>query len=170
MGKFIITMWARLLALTSASYVLWATLWAFCYRKFLWDFVGGDLGSKGLIPSPKVELFIKEIVDFPVVQIINLLLSLFTLSIEYPLHSSLLRLKLFRSLPVRVALHFVDFGFAMLLYQTIDGGVFYLVTSLVYFVAWRKGETIGLDGEGRLAETIKHEDKNRPGAARVQRI
>ncbi|GAA5961661.1 hypothetical protein JCM3765_000466 [Sporobolomyces pararoseus] len=135
MGKLIIVMWARLLGLTSASYVLWATLWAFYYRKFFWDFIDGELGPQGLIPSDKVNLFIKMIVTLPIIRIINLVLSLFTILLEYPL-PLFNRFKFSRSIPLRIFSHFLDFTFAMLLYQTIDGAVFHLITGFVYFVAW----------------------------------
>lgn len=43
MGRLVMHEWGRLLALTSGTYTAWATLWAFAYRKFFWDFVGGEL-------------------------------------------------------------------------------------------------------------------------------
>ncbi|GAA5997885.1 hypothetical protein JCM5350_008116 [Sporobolomyces pararoseus] len=174
MGKLVIVIWARLLGLTSAACssllycplreisqtdqsrsphstntqdVLWATLWAFYYPKFFWDFIDGELGPRGLNPSERLNFFIKIIVTYPIVQTINLVLSLFTLLLEYPF-PLLNRFKLSRSIPLRIVLHFLDFSFAMLLYQTIDGGVFHLVTGFVYFVAWLKGETLDIAGEG----------------------
>ncbi|GAA5903327.1 hypothetical protein JCM6882_008136 [Rhodosporidiobolus microsporus] len=141
MGVLVWSDWSRLLALTSGTYVAWAALWGIFYRKFFWDFVGGKLGPEGLVPSPNVAFFVKVIVDAPVLQILNLLNGLFTLALEWPL-MPLMGTALHRSHAVRLVFYLWSAFLAILVYQTVDGGVFYLITLLAYARSLSKGEVI----------------------------
>ncbi|GAA6023812.1 hypothetical protein JCM11491_000555 [Sporobolomyces phaffii] len=144
MGKFVVSTWARLLGLTSASYVLWASLWALYHRKLFWDFIGGHLGPHGVIPSPKAGFLVKVIVDYPVVQLVNLILAVFLVALEYPVpFGSVGGTGLARSIRLRVAVYLVASALAGLVYQSVDGGVFYLITGVVYVVSARNGDEIG---------------------------
>ncbi|TNY22455.1 hypothetical protein DMC30DRAFT_145228 [Rhodotorula diobovata] len=154
MGVLIWHDWARLLALTSACYVGWATLWAFFYRKFFWDFVGASLGPEGLVPPPSAHFFVVVIVDFPVLQIINLVNALVTLALEWPF-PPLKRLKLHRSLLLRVFLYTWCTFVASLVYQTAFPALFYLVTLFAYATALAKGEIMGRDAQSSAAATGK---------------
>ncbi|GAA5881244.1 hypothetical protein JCM16303_004861 [Sporobolomyces ruberrimus] len=141
MRQSVLTTWARLLALTSATYALWASAWAIAYRKFFWDFIDGDLRSHGIVPSPKFEVLIRVIVEYPIVQIVNIILALLILALEFPV-PFLRHTKLYRSISFKIGFNFLGFCCAMFLYQTVNGGIFFLITSLVYFVAFLKGEAI----------------------------
>ncbi|KPV71639.1 uncharacterized protein RHOBADRAFT_56477 [Rhodotorula graminis WP1] len=166
MGVLIWHDWARLLALTSAFSVGWAAIWAFFYRKFFWDFVGATLGPGGLVPPPSAAIFVKIIVDFPVLQVINLVNALVTLGLEWPL-PPVARLKIHGSMSFRVALYIWCTGAACELalpqtrasrpatisdtwtcspaafvYQTAFPALFYLVAAMAYGRALAKGETI----------------------------
>ncbi|GAA5944610.1 hypothetical protein JCM3775_005850 [Rhodotorula graminis] len=141
MGVLIWHDWARLLALTSAFSVGWAAIWAFFYRKFFWDFVGASLGPGGLVPPPSAAIFVKIIVDFPVLQVINLVNALVTLGLEWPL-PPVARLKIHGSMSFRVALYIWCTGAASFVYQTAFPALFYLVAAMAYGRALAKGETI----------------------------
>ncbi|GAA5851590.1 hypothetical protein JCM3766R1_000051, partial [Sporobolomyces carnicolor] len=114
-------------------------MWAISYRKCFWDFagVGATLGPHGLIPDERLRWIIDStIVRTPIIQVVNLVLSAAVIVVEYPclpLRSS--RSKLYRSFTARIGLHLVSTAFALLLYQTIVGGFFHLVTSIIYLVA-----------------------------------
>ncbi|BGP18315.1 hypothetical protein JCM10213_008488 [Rhodosporidiobolus nylandii] len=146
MGVFIWSDWARLLALTSGTYVAWAALWGCFYRKFFWDFVGGQLGPEALIPPPSATLFEKVIVAAPVLQILSILNGLFTLALEWPVQP-LAGTFLHKSHLFRLVFYLWTALLAMLIYQTIDGGVFYLITVLAYARSWMKDERIGMPWE-----------------------
>ena len=90
MGKLIWHDLARLVALTSATYLVWANGWGIFYRKFMLDAIGGRLGPAGIMcvrlcsvygiwqgqrshsPPPSSALFMAIIVKAPVVQIVNI--------------------------------------------------------------------------------------------------
>ncbi|GAA5842051.1 hypothetical protein JCM11251_001998 [Rhodosporidiobolus azoricus] len=147
MGILIWCDWARLLALTAGAYVAWGALWGIFYRKFFWDFVGGTLGPDGLLPAPRAALFIKVIVDVPVVQIVNLLNGLFTLALEWPV-KPLVGTAFHRSHGFRLMFYLWSSVLAILVYQTVDGAVFYLITLLAYARSLGKKEVIGAPWAG----------------------
>ncbi|GAA5910518.1 hypothetical protein JCM5296_003685 [Sporobolomyces johnsonii] len=153
MGAFIWHHWARLLALTSACFTIWAAAWGTFFRKYFWSFVGGDLGPEGLIPPPQAAFFITTIVDFPLFQILVVINGLFTLALEFPL-PQLSGTKPHGSLALRVGFYLFAALPSMFVYQTVDGGVFYLVTSLVYLRALRAGETLCKVEKGQKATAV----------------
>ncbi|GAA5999188.1 uncharacterized protein JCM10292_001652 [Rhodotorula paludigena] len=141
MGKLVWHDWARLLALAAGAYVAWAAVWACAYRKFFWDFVGGTLSPKGLIPPPAADFFVKVIVDAPILPVINLLNGLFTLAFEWPL-PFFVGSKTHNSLVFRVVLHSWCFLAAVPVYQTAFPSLFYLITTLAYLRSLSLGESL----------------------------
>ncbi|GAA5935039.1 hypothetical protein JCM1841_000102 [Sporobolomyces salmonicolor] len=189
MGVFIWHDWARLLALTSACFTIWAAAWGIFFRKYFWSFVGGELGAEGLIPPPQAAFFVKTIVTLPLFQSLILVSptrspksphaeeagaersadlrnsltlpppgleaqtnGLLTLALEYPL-PQLRGTTLHGSLALRVGFYLFAALPSMFVYQTVDGGVFYLVTSLAYLRALRAGESLGSEVEERQKAT-----------------
>ncbi|GAA5956210.1 hypothetical protein JCM21900_006838 [Sporobolomyces salmonicolor] len=152
MGTFIWHDWARLLALTSACFTIWAAAWGIFFRKYFWSFVGGELGPEGLIPPPQAAFFVKTVVTLPLFQILILINGLLTLALEYPL-PQLRGTKLHRSLALRVGFYLFAALPSMFVYQTVDGGVFYLVTSVACLRALRAGESLWSKVEDRPTAT-----------------
>jgi len=149
MGNLIYKDWARLLALTAGLYCFWAAIWGILFRKFFWDMVGGVLGPHGLIPPASSSIFIKITVDFPLLQIINLINGLMTMALEWPL-PFLAGSVLHRSFVFRIAFYFYCSFFAIMVYQTVDSAIFYLITAWAYLRAMQLGERIeGGDQRGK---------------------
>ncbi|GAA5822599.1 hypothetical protein JCM10212_000328 [Sporobolomyces blumeae] len=137
MGRFVWKTWARLLALTSACYVFWSSLWGVAYRKFSGDFLfDAKLGPHGLIPSPRVDFFLKAVVNFPVFQIVNVILSLATILLEWPV-PGLAGTPLHRSFSLRIVLYSVSSILPLIVYQSVDGAVFYAISCSAYAIASR---------------------------------
>ncbi|KAK1923476.1 hypothetical protein DB88DRAFT_491375 [Papiliotrema laurentii] len=142
MGDLIWCDWGRLCAITSAIYMLWASFWAFFYRKFFWDFIGGTLGPAGIIPGTNTKGFVLIVVKIPLLQIFTLLIALLTILLELPVplyENSALH----RDIAVRLALYFAAAFVGVMVYQSVDCSLYYLITSLVYARAMMRGETIG---------------------------
>lgn len=49
MGKPVWNDLARLVALTAATYAVWADIWAIAFPKFMFDMIGGTLGPHGIM-------------------------------------------------------------------------------------------------------------------------
>ncbi|KAL7412410.1 hypothetical protein BDY24DRAFT_392823 [Mrakia frigida] len=135
---------ARLMAMASAMWSVWAGFWGICYRKFFWDFIGAELGPAGLIPTAAVQPFLAIIINIPLVQILMLLFGVFTLCLEWPL-VFIKDTSLWRSHIFRVVAYFMFAAVEILLYQGFDGAVFYLITSACFARALQKGESIADD-------------------------
>ncbi|WVF68367.1 hypothetical protein IAT40_003132 [Kwoniella sp. CBS 6097] len=147
MGALIWHHWGRLLAITSAV----SSFWAFLHRKFFWDMVGGSLGPAGLIPGKNTQPLVKIVVDIPLLQIFTLLMSFFALVLEMPLQQ-LSDTALHRSIIFRIVFYFFA-GFAgIMVYQTVDCAIYFVITSIVYGVALKKGEVIKSGGQLKLSE------------------
>ncbi|WWC65999.1 uncharacterized protein I303_108621 [Kwoniella dejecticola CBS 10117] len=143
MGKLIWHQWGRLLAITSGV----SSFWAFLFRKFFWDMIGGTLGPAGLIPEKNTQPLVNLVVNIPLLQIFTLLLSIFTLVLELPL-PFVVGTAVHRSIILRVVLYFITGFIGVMVYQTVDCAIYYVITSGVYAVAMSKGEmmTISLNG------------------------
>ncbi|KAI9638775.1 uncharacterized protein MKK02DRAFT_31096 [Dioszegia hungarica] len=145
MGKLIWHQWARLLAMTAAV----SSLWAFFYRKFFWDFVGGTLGPTGLIPNSTAKVFNKVIIDVPLLQLMTLFLSMGTLALEYPL-PQVKGTAAYRSHLVRISAYLTAAFTGFLVYQTFDCALYYLIAAMAYTRSMLLKETIGgADGAKR---------------------
>ncbi|KAL8277478.1 hypothetical protein RQP46_010108 [Phenoliferia psychrophenolica] len=158
MGVLIMHEWGCLLALASGSYAIWAGIWAILYRKYFWDMIGGTLGPNGLIPGPNAAFFVAIIVKVPVLQVINIvhqtctlekicslpehtaqINGLLTLALEWPL-PFIAGTPLHRSFVLRIVFYVWAGVIAMFPYQTVDAGVFYAITAIVYLRAISRGE------------------------------
>ncbi|KAG9103399.1 hypothetical protein FRC06_011038 [Ceratobasidium sp. 370] len=103
MGVFLWHQWARLVSLTAGIYGMWAGFWGILFRKFFWDFIGGQLVapppgaanpfSGGMITAKSAAPFVAIIVTVPVLQILtiimSLVLTLLEASLSFPPHSFL---------------------------------------------------------------------------------
>jgi len=150
MGKLSFVFWARLLAMTAGLYTVWGAIWGILFRKFFFDMVGGVLGPAGLIPPKSADPFVSLIVNVPVFQIINIINGLFTIMLDYPV-PFLQTTSIYRSLVFRIAFYVYCSFFALMVYQTVDAGVFYLITAGVLTTAVNRGERIELPGQDKGA-------------------
>ncbi|WWC73806.1 uncharacterized protein I206_107778 [Kwoniella pini CBS 10737] len=148
MGKLIWHQWGRLLAITSGV----SSLWAFLYRKFFWDMIGGTLGPTGLIPGQNTQPLVNLVVNIPLFQSFTLVLGLFTLVLELPL-PHIEGTAIHRSIILRVVLYFITGFIGIMVYQTVDCAIYYIITSGVYAVAMSKGELISFE-PGRMTDEI----------------
>ncbi|KAK4050202.1 hypothetical protein OIO90_005184 [Microbotryomycetes sp. JL221] len=104
--------------------VIWGGSWAIVYRKFFFDFVGGHLGPTGLIPSNNVKGFVSLIVDWPAFQVINIINGVVTIIIEYPSPLT--------SQAPRIIFYLWCAFSAVIVFQTVDAALFYLITVMIY--------------------------------------
>ncbi|WVW87054.1 hypothetical protein I302_109111 [Kwoniella bestiolae CBS 10118] len=144
MGKLIWNQWGRLLAITSAV----SSFWAYFFRKFFWDMVGGTLGPAGLVPGKNTQPLVNLVVLFPLLQTFTMVLGLFALALEMPL-PILVNTAVHRSILLRIIIYFMAGSVGIMVYQTVDCAIYFIITSAVYAVALLKGETISVIGEGR---------------------
>ncbi|OCF40673.1 hypothetical protein I317_05522 [Kwoniella heveanensis CBS 569] len=147
MGALVWHHWGRLLAITSAV----SSFWAFLYRKFFWDMVGGTLGPAGLIPGKNTQPLVKIVVDIPFLQIFTLILSLFALALEMPM-PQLADTALHGSIVFRIVLYIIAGFVGIMVYQTVDCAVYFVITAIVYGIAMKKGENIRSGGQLKLGE------------------
>jgi len=142
MGNLIWHKYARLVSITSSVYAMWASLWGLFYRKFFWDFIGGTLQDPGgITPSPNVAIFIAIIVNFPIVQILTMIVAAFNLCVELPL-PLLKTTSLYRSLFPRVALLIFQASLSILFYQGTNAALWSLISAICYIRAIALGEKI----------------------------
>jgi len=86
MGNLVWHEYARLVSITASAYAVWSSFFALFYRKFFWDFIGGTLRDPGgLQPAPGAAIFITLIVKAPIIPIINAVVALFLLAVQFPL-------------------------------------------------------------------------------------
>lgn len=145
---------ARLMALTSATWAIWAGMWAIAYRKFFWDFIGAQLGPAGLIPASQAAPFVSIIVTWPLVQIFVILFGVITYLLEWGF-PFMVETGAGRSIHLRIVLYTLFAALEILLYQGFDGAVYYLLTVAMYCRALWLGETLG----SRMASS--------PGSTRI---
>ncbi|KAG0146968.1 hypothetical protein CROQUDRAFT_656771 [Cronartium quercuum f. sp. fusiforme G11] len=141
MGNLIWHQWGRLVALTSGAWTAWGGLWAIFYRKFLWDFVGGELGPVGIIPSPSSAIFVNNIVKLPIIQSVCILNGLLTIAFEWPLFPGSF---VYRSLTFKSLFYLQAALISGLVYQCADAAVFYIIAILAYTAALGNGEVVGV--------------------------
>lgn len=149
MGALILHQWARLVALGAGTYCAWASIWAFFFRKFFWDMIGGVLGPAGLIPPESSNFFITIIVTFPLVQIITLINGLLTIMIEYPLPPFNKESLPHRSHMFKAGFYFWCAFWAIMVYQTVDSSLYYLIAMGIYVKAQLNGEVFEVEGKRR---------------------
>jgi len=150
MGHLIWHRYSRLVSISSSVYAIWAAFWGLFYRKFFWDFIGGTLQDPGGIqPSPKVAIFVAIIVDFPIIQILTMIIAAFILCIELPLHF-IKTLSLYRSLILRIVLLIFQACLVLLFYQGTNAAIWSLISVICYGRAVALGERIEETKENRV--------------------
>jgi hypothetical protein len=127
MGRLIKNHWARLIILTAAAYQVAAAVSGYFWPKIFWDFL-----TRTLDPAVR---------PIPVLQTMNLVFGLGMLSLEWPL-GFLAGSSLHRSLEFRLAVLPLTALASILMYQSTNAGIYYLIGMVVYFVAYSEGEII----------------------------
>ncbi|EXJ61824.1 hypothetical protein A1O7_02254 [Cladophialophora yegresii CBS 114405] len=129
MGKLIKNHWARLIVLTAALYQVMASLEGFFWPKIFFDFLTKNLDG--------------AVKPFPVLQIMNLVLGLTGLAWEWPLAPIVKMLPgLHRSMEARLVVYPLSALAAVLMYQSTNAALYYIVGVVVYFWAYSEGETV----------------------------
>ncbi|KIW70134.1 hypothetical protein PV04_02435 [Phialophora macrospora] len=129
MGKLIKNHWARLIVLTAALYQVMAALEGFFWPKIFWDFLTKNLDG--------------AVKPFPVLQIMNLVLGFIGLAWEWPLAPIVRMLPgLHRSMEARLVVYPLSALAAVLMYQSTNAALYYIVGVVVYFWAYSEGETV----------------------------
>jgi len=139
MGRLVWHDLAHLVALTSGTYLVWASIWAIFFRKFFWDMIGGKLGPHGIIPPASDAFFIDIIVNAPILQILNIVLGLITIAIERPL-PGFRGTGFARSHVAKAVFYFFCSFTAILVYQSVDSALYYLTAMTMYLRAQSLGE------------------------------
>ncbi|KAL5120422.1 hypothetical protein ACEQ8H_001712 [Pleosporales sp. CAS-2024a] len=127
MGKLIKNHWARLIVLTAAAYQIAAAVEAFFWPKIFWDFLTKNLDS--------------AVKPFPILQIVNLVLGIVVLGLEWPL-PLIAGTGLHRSIETRLIFFPLCALSALLLYQGTNSGLYYVVGMIAYFWAYGEGEIV----------------------------
>ena len=147
MGKLIKNHWARLIILAAAACKfthvhallqihtntsedqIAAAIEGFFWPKIFWDFLTRTLDG--------------AVKPIPVLQIINLLFGIGMFALEWPL-SFLAGSTIHRSLEIRLAILPLVALAAILMYQTTNPAIYYMIGMVVYFVAYSEGEVSSL--------------------------
>ncbi|GJN72939.1 PRO41 protein [Purpureocillium lilacinum] len=127
MGRLIKNHWGRLIILTAALYQVAAAVEGFFWPKIFWDFLTKNLDG--------------AVKPIPILQIINLLFGLGMLALEWPL-AFVAGTSIHRSLEFRLAVLPLTALAAVLMYQSTNPAIYYLIGMVVYFVAYSEGEMI----------------------------
>ncbi|KAF5579184.1 PRO41 [Fusarium pseudoanthophilum] len=127
MGKLIKNHWARLIILSAAAYQIVAAIECFFWPKIFWDFLTRTLDG--------------AVRPVPALQIINLLLGIAMLALEWPLNF-VAGSALHRSLEFRLAILPLTALSAALIYQGTNAAIYYLIGMIVYFWGYSEGEMI----------------------------
>lgn len=113
--------------MSAAAYQFAAALEGFFWPKIFWDFL-----TKTLDPAVK---------PVPVLQIINLIMALFMVALEWPL-GFIAGSAIHRSLEFRLIILPLTTLAAALIYQGTNSALYYIVGLVVYFWAYSEGEII----------------------------
>ncbi|TQN73870.1 hypothetical protein CSHISOI_01573 [Colletotrichum shisoi] len=113
--------------MSAAAYQFAAAIEGFFWPKIFWDFL-----TKTLDPAVK---------PVPVLQIINLILALFMVALEWPL-AFIAGSSIHRSLEFRLIVLPLTTLAAALIYQGTNAALYYLIGLVVYFWAYSEGEII----------------------------
>lgn len=127
MGKLIKNHWARLIVLTAALYQLVAAIESYFWPKFFFDFLTKNLDA--------------AVKPWPILQTINLGISLICLAYEWPL-PLLAGTAIHTSMEVRLFWLPLAAMASLLLYQATNPAIYYLVATIVYFWAYSEGEVV----------------------------
>ncbi|KAJ6445631.1 PRO41 protein [Purpureocillium lavendulum] len=127
MGRLIKNHWGRLIILTAALYQVAAAVEGFFWPKIFWDFLTKNLDG--------------AVKPIPILQIINLIFGLGMLALEWPL-AFIAGTSIHRSLEFRLAILPMTALAAVLMYQSTNPAIYYMIGMVVYFVAYSEGEMI----------------------------
>lgn len=125
MGKLIKNHWARLIALAAAAYQIAAALEGFFWPKIFWDFA-----------TKTLDVLVKPA---PVLQLVNLFIGIAVVAWEWPL-PLLAGTSFHRSIEARLVVFPLAILSCLLMYQSTDPGIYYIVAMVVYFWAYANGE------------------------------
>ncbi|KAG5979025.1 hypothetical protein E4U55_005649 [Claviceps digitariae] len=125
MGRLIKNHWGRLIILTAAAYQVAAAVEGFFWPKFFWDFLTKNLDG--------------AVKPIPILQTLNLLLGLAMLALEWPL-KLVAGSTLHRSLEFRLAVLPLTALVSILMYQSTNAAIYYVIGMVVYFWAYSEGE------------------------------
>jgi hypothetical protein len=151
MGKLVWHEYARLVTITASCYTVWASMWAFVYRKFFWDFVNGTLRNPGgLQPAKQDAVFITLIVKAPVLPIFSMIIGLCIIAFEYPV-PWVRGTSIHRSFVVRIVALIIQAFIAILWYQGTNGAIWSLAAAFCWGRAIMLGEVMkeSKDNKGR---------------------
>lgn len=127
MGKLIKNHLARLIALSAAAIQFMAAIEGFLWPKIFWDFLTKNLDG--------------AVKPIPALQIINLILSILIMAWEWPLKPVVTVLPaVHRSIEARLVIFPLASLAALLMYQSTNPGIYYLIAVGVYFWAFCQGE------------------------------
>lgn len=127
MGKLIKNHLARLVILAAATYQVAAAVHGFFWPKIFWDFLTTNLDG--------------AVKPFPSLQIINLVLGIAMLGLEWPL-GFLAGSTFHRSLELRLIVIPLLALASVLIYQGTNSALYYIVGLVMYFIAYSEGEII----------------------------
>ncbi|KAG5929714.1 hypothetical protein E4U42_004873 [Claviceps africana] len=127
MGRLIKNHWGRLIILTAAAYQVAAAIEGFFWPKVFWDFLTKNLDG--------------AVKPIPILQTVNLLFGLAMLALEWPL-KPVAGLSLQRSLEFRLAVLPLTALTSVLMYQSTNCAIYYVIGMVVYFWAYSEGERI----------------------------
>lgn len=125
MGRFIKNHWARLVILTAAVVQIGASIEGFIWPKIFWDF-------STTVLNPLVR-------PFPFLQTTNILLGLAVVCFEWPL-TYLTGTTVHRNILPRILFFPICSFAALLMYQSFDAAVYYLIGTGAYIWALSEGE------------------------------
>jgi len=151
MGKLVWHEYARLITIVSSCYTVWASLWAFVYRKFFWDFVNGTLRNPGgLQPASQDGIFITLIVKAPIIPIFSFLIGVSIVAFEYPV-PWVKGTSIHRNFVVRIIALLIQAVLAILFYQGTNGAIWSLTAAFCWGRALMLGEVMkdAKDNRGR---------------------
>jgi hypothetical protein len=126
MGKLIKNHWARLIVLSAAVFQIAAAIEGFIWPKIFWDF-----------STTKLDVLVRPV---PYLQNCNLSMGLTTVAFELPLFKFVARSPWHRYILPRVVGYMVTGVVALLLYQTSEAGVYYLIGTGLYLWGFLCGE------------------------------
>ncbi|KAM3435946.1 hypothetical protein MY4824_004608 [Beauveria thailandica] len=125
MGRLIKNHWARLIMMTAATYQVAAAVEGFFWPKIFWDFATKNLDG--------------AVKPIPVLQLLNLFFGLGMLALEWPL-GAVAGTSLHRSLEFRLIFLPLTILTSVLMYQSTNPAIYYLIGMVVYFWAYSEGE------------------------------
>ncbi|KAG6170852.1 hypothetical protein E4U11_001634 [Claviceps purpurea] len=127
MGRLIKNHLGRLIILAAATYQVAAAIEGFFWPKMFFDFLTKTLDG--------------AVKPVPVLQIVNLLSGLGMLALEWPL-KPVVGTALHRSLEFRLAILPLPVLASILMYQSTNPALYYMIGMVIYFWAYSEGETI----------------------------